>query len=344
MTRQDYLRLLLDLGRCRRVRRWPRRTFLKLLLGFFVCRPLRSNADTEARCARVAITMDLEMSRDYPQRGMREWDYEKGNLDEATKRYAVRAAHVVQQYGGKIHFFLVGRVLEQPDVDWLKELIKNGHPIGNHTYDHVNLMARSLEELQYRFQRAPWLIRGRSVEEVIRQNIEMTTDAMHTRLGIIPSGFRTPGGFADGLRHRPDLRAMLRELGFRWCSSLYPAHRMTQPGQAPDEEYWKNLPAAWLQAQPFRYEDGLVEVPMSPVSDVTAFRSQRWSLPLFLKVTRLALEWTIREQGVFDFLCHPSCLVVEDPQCEVLHTICQTVKSAGEKATLVSLDQIANQT
>jgi hypothetical protein len=37
------------------------------------------------RPGRIAITMDLEMSRDYPQRGMREWDFQKGNLDEETK-------------------------------------------------------------------------------------------------------------------------------------------------------------------------------------------------------------------------------------------------------------------
>ena len=32
------------------------------------------------------------MSREYPQRGMMEWDFQKGNLDEATKKYSVAAA------------------------------------------------------------------------------------------------------------------------------------------------------------------------------------------------------------------------------------------------------------
>ena len=35
--------------------------------------------------------------------------------------------------------------------------------------------------------------------------------------------------------------------------------------------------SAQAQAQPFVYPSGLVEVPMSPVSDVTAMRSGRWS-------------------------------------------------------------------
>ena len=42
--------------------------------------------------AQIAITLDLEMSAQYPRRDITEWNYEKGNLDEATKDYAVRAA------------------------------------------------------------------------------------------------------------------------------------------------------------------------------------------------------------------------------------------------------------
>src|SRR5262245_42875749 len=48
--------------------------------------------------AQIAITMDLEMSREYPRRGMQEWDYEKGNLDEPTKKYAVEVARLVASY------------------------------------------------------------------------------------------------------------------------------------------------------------------------------------------------------------------------------------------------------
>src|SRR5688572_10152056 len=72
--------------------------------------PLKNN-----RKAQIAITLDLEMSREYPRRGMLEWDYDKGNLDQPTKNYAVEAARIVKESGGLIHFFCVGRVLEQPD-------------------------------------------------------------------------------------------------------------------------------------------------------------------------------------------------------------------------------------
>ena len=40
------------------------------------------------------------MSAQYPRRDITEWNYEKGNLDEATKDYAVRAAKLVKELGG----------------------------------------------------------------------------------------------------------------------------------------------------------------------------------------------------------------------------------------------------
>ena len=46
-------------------------------------------------------------------------------------------------------------MLEQENVDWLKELAHAGHKIGNHTYDHVNVLAQKPEDLQFRFRRAP---------------------------------------------------------------------------------------------------------------------------------------------------------------------------------------------
>src|SRR5215213_4616998 len=87
--------------------------------------------------AQIAITLDLEMARNFPHWEDTHWDYEKGNLNQAAKDYAVNACHRVKKRGGVIHTFCVGRVLEQPNVEWLKGIAAEGHPIGNHTYDHV---------------------------------------------------------------------------------------------------------------------------------------------------------------------------------------------------------------
>jgi hypothetical protein len=162
--------------------------------------------------ARIALTLDLEMSAQYPRRDQTEWNFEKGNLDDATKRYSVAAAKLVTERRGKIHFFCVGRVLEQPDVGWLTEIARLGHPIGNHTYDHVN---------------------------------------------------------------------------------------------------------------------------------VKAFRTNSWKLEWFLRALRGAVAWAIETGGVFDFLAHPSCLLVEDPEMASLKLICDLVERAGPRARLVGLDEIA---
>jgi peptidoglycan/xylan/chitin deacetylase (PgdA/CDA1 family) len=297
-------------------------------------------AERKRSRAQIAITLDLEMSAQYPRRDITEWNYEKGNLDEATKDYAVRAAKLVKELGGVIHFFCVGRVLEQPSPDWLKEIAALGCPIGNHTYDHVYLLAKKPEEIQFRFQRSPWLIAGRKPEAVIRENIRLCTEAMKARAGVIPNGFRTPGGFADGLDGRADIQQMLLDLGFKWVSSKYPKHATGNPKAEPSAEVYADIVRAQGSAQPYVYENGLVEIPMSPISDVGAFRTNYWKLEWFLKAIRLAVESVIDKGQVFDFLAHPSCLVVEDPKMESLKLICQLAKDAGEKAELVGLDQV----
>lgn len=293
------------------------------------------------RKALIAITLDLEMSAEYPKRGMTEWNYRKGDLDAETKQYAVGAAKVVKDRGGVIHFFALGQTLEQADVKWLSDLAAAGHPIGNHTYDHVNLLADKLDDVQFRFKRAPWLIQGKTVAEVIESNIATTTTALKLRCGITPNGFRTPGGFTDGLRNRPDLQKLLLRQGFAWVSSLYPRHTCGKPNEQPDDAVYANIVQAQSAAQPFVYPTGLIEVPMSPVSDVTAFRTHYWKLDWFLKAIRLAVDEAIRTGGVFDFLAHPSCLVVEDPTFETVKLICDRVKDAGDKAAVVGLDAVA---
>lgn len=321
-----------------------RRDFLSAAAaaGLGLCvRPSWSADPAARRPARIAITLDLEMSAQYPRRDLTEWNYEKGNLDEATKQYAVQAADLVRERGGVIHFFCVGRVLEQPDVGWLKHIAETGHPIGNHTYDHVNVKARRPEDTQFRFQRAPWLVEGLTAAEIIERNVRLTERALQQRLGLASQGFRTPGGFHDGLADRPDVQQLLREIGFTWVSSKYPAHQTTRMGEPPSPEVFASIVESQAAAQPFVYPGGLIEIPMSPISDVTAFRSGRWKLDAFLEALRRAVAWTIERGAVFDFLAHPSCLVVEDPDFASLKLLCDLVRQAGDRARLVSLTDIA---
>jgi peptidoglycan/xylan/chitin deacetylase (PgdA/CDA1 family) len=281
------------------------------------------------------------MSRHYPTWDQTHWDYEKGNLDAATKRYAVEAARRVKAKGGVIHFFALGQTMEQDDVGWLRELAAAHHPIGNHTYDHVNVKATRAQDIQFRFRRAPWLIEGKAPAKVIADNIRLAALALKERIGIVPDGFRTPGGFADGLADRADLQALLLDLGYSWASSKYPAHPIGADGASPGREVIDGIVAAQKQAQPFVYPSGLVEVPMSPISDVTAFRSGRWPLAAFLEAVGAGVAWAIEQRAVFCFLGHPSCLVVTDPAFRTVELVCELVRKAGDQAAIADLDTIA---
>lgn len=291
--------------------------------------------------ARIAITLDLEMSRNFPTWEQTHWDYQKGNLDDATKTYTVEAARRVKEAGGRIHCFAVGQTLEQEDVSWLEELIREGHPIGNHTYDHVNILASRPQDIQFRFQRSPWLMGGKAPGEVVAGNIRLAEQAMEQRLKIKPAGFRTPGGFSRGLIDRPDLQKMLLSQGYRWCSSLYPPHPNGRSGVAPDEDILSAIVAAQKDAQPFVYPSGLIEIPMSPISDIGAFRTGRWPLESFIDATRRSLKSAIEHRMVFDFLAHPSCLVAMDPEFRTIEMICEVTNAAGSAAQLTDLTEIA---
>ncbi len=96
------------------------------------------------------------------------------------------------------------------------------------------------------------------------------------------------------------------------------------------------------QSQPFRYPTGLIEVPMSPVSDVMAMRIARWSKKSWLAALRKAITWTIDNGAVIDLLAHPSVLVVMDPKFEALEMVCDMVEEAGNDARLVDLEALAS--
>ena len=134
---------------------------------------------------------------------------------------------------------------------------------------------------------------------------------------------------------------MIQQLGFWWVSSLYPEHALGPAFQEPSAAVVESIAFAQRRAQPFVYPSGLVEVPMSPISDIGAFRNGRWRLEWFLRVVREALQWCLAKRAVFDFLCHPSCMYVVDPKFHTIELICDLVRRAGDRAALVTLDRIA---
>ena len=310
-------------------------------LAPLACAEIDADPDpaTDDNKALIAITLALEMSRDYPQRGMTEWDYGKGNLNAETKQYSVDACRQMKARGGRIHCFAVGRCLEQENVDWLKEIVKEGHPVGNHTYDHVFIRATTLEAVQARFRRAPWLISGRKPTDVIVENIRLCELALKERLGIEPTGFLAPGNFHTGISDRPDVQEMLLSLGYTWAATRYPLLKL-RSGNVSDADM-NAIVAAQQEMQPFVYPSGLVEVSGYPPTDVHAFRTSRWKLDDFLRVIEKNVRWAIRERAMYKLALHPSIMYVEDPQFKAINLVCDLVNAADGRAAIVDLAAFA---
>jgi hypothetical protein len=202
----------------------------------------------------------------------------------------------------------------------------------------VYLLAQKNDDVQFRFKRCPWLVEGKKPFDVIRENVALATAAIKSRLGIDPAGIRAPGGFAEGLAGREDIQRMMLDLGFKWIGAKYPSHKNGEPGKEPTQDVFDDIVAKQAVAQPFKYPTGLVEIPMSPISDIGAFRTGRWKLESFLKAITLGVEWAIDRGAVYDFLAHPACLYVTDPKFEAIDLICQLVGQAGDRAAIVGLE------
>jgi peptidoglycan/xylan/chitin deacetylase (PgdA/CDA1 family) len=109
--------------------------------------------------------------------------YDDGPSDPHT----LRLLDVLARHGARATFFLIGRFVEQrPDI--VREIVKQGHAIGNHTFSHAHLIFTSDTETLTQLKRC-------------QQAIE---DAM----GRSPKLFRPPFG-----GRRPGTLQVVRSLG-----------------------------------------------------------------------------------------------------------------------------------
>src|ERR1700758_2485331 len=95
--------------------------------------------------------------------------YDDGPNDPHT----LRLLEVLAKHGAAATFFLIGRFVEQrPDI--IREVVKAGHAIGNHTFTHPNLIFAGNGETRSQLQRC--------------------TRAIEGAVGVTPRLFRPPFG------------------------------------------------------------------------------------------------------------------------------------------------------
>ncbi len=109
--------------------------------------------------------------------------------DGPNDPYTWRLLEVLQRYGVKATFFLIGRFVQQkPEI--ARALVTAGHAIGNHTWDHPNLIFTPAADL--------------------RRQLQLTQRAIFDATGLEPKLFRPPFG-----GRRPVTLRMARHLGLQ---------------------------------------------------------------------------------------------------------------------------------
>ena len=268
----------------------------------------------------LSLTFDIEMTPNFPY-WTSKWNHRKGAIDEDTKLYLKRMSEIAKSYGVKLQFFLVGSALEDPNIDYLKQLVDDGHAIDNHTYTHVNVKAKDIGGLQEVYAAAPWRAEGLSPLEVIRQEIRQTNAAIEEKLGDKPQGFRTPGGFDGGLDDVPEVQDVLKDEGFRFASANYhyPVDRLVR--HQPTEVLEAAFRASLDKLQPYRYPNGLLEIPLMGITSIWAFRHMdldRWE---FIDLIKAGVDHAHQNKQVFSLCCHPSDIAARDPHCDMVDAV-----------------------
>ncbi len=268
----------------------------------------------------LSLTFDIEMTPNFPYWTSR-WNHRKGEIDEATKLYLRKMSEIAKSYGVKLQFFLVGSALEDPDIDYLKQLVDDGHAIDNHTYTHVNVKAKDIAGLQEVYAAAPWRAVGLTPLEVIRREVRQTNEAIEEKLGERPQGFRTPGGFAGGLDDVPEVQDVLRDEGFRFASANYHYPVDHTERHQPREELEAAFRASLNVLQPYRYPNGLLEIPLMGITSIWAFRHMdldRWE---FIDLIKAGVDYAHANKQIFSLCCHPSDIAARDPHCDMVDSV-----------------------
>ncbi len=111
--------------------------------------------------------------------------YDDGPNDPHT----LRLLEVLARHGVHATFFLIGRYVEQrPDI--VREIVKAGHVVGNHTFTHPLLIFKSAAE--------------------VRKELSDCRAALHDAIGEHSNLFRPPFG-----GRRPAVLRIVRELGLQ---------------------------------------------------------------------------------------------------------------------------------
>lgn len=193
-----------------------------------------------------AIGVDVDTIEDYANSYGHNIDLANGKNHIYTVAVP-RLLDLFSAFGVKATFFIVGRDVDNPaNIPILKEIIRQGHEIGNHTMNHI-----------YPFSR---LSRTRK-----RQEIRLMHQLAVDKLGYKIRGFRAPGYGID-----TETLQILEEEDYAYDCSVHPTYLMpilnlcvlfkSALKKLPE---MKNCLHLFTPLVPYRTRAGITEVPIT---------------------------------------------------------------------------------
>ena len=290
------------------------------------------------RCA-VALSYDLEMAAGYAPD-----EINHGRIIPAVQEYTIRLCETAERFGVQLHFFFVCNGLEAPEIGYLRRILDGGHVINSHTYSHQGVALVTAEKLD--------------------QELRLANQLLKQRLGVDSTVLRGPYGYKQGWKNLPpENRRVILDNGFQWLSGEYDDQVYHE-----DWDFWICAPEREL---PYRYPEGLVEIPFQGWSDRMWFdmrpqvdqeilvdwrklhghqpvpRGWRapWLLPdaldEWISLNLATLDYAYEHGKVWVPIWHPVTHYLHDPENRVLTALLEHAASKPETALVCTVRDLA---
>jgi peptidoglycan/xylan/chitin deacetylase (PgdA/CDA1 family) len=171
--------------------------------------------------------------------------------------------------------------------------------VQQHTFSHV-----PFRDIRYSPEPGMEAVIPASPPLALREEVRFTSQLLRELLGQECVGIRTPFGYYEGLRGRPDLLEVLRDAGIRYATTW---GRNAENGN----------PTPWVQ--PFTYDEegygDILELPFQFWLDVVWFDQHGYDTgPAFLEALRGAVDHVAERDLVYGACFHDWVMLASDEE------------------------------
>lgn len=232
---------------------------------------------------------------------------------DAELSYLPRLLAQAKEFSCQVHFFALGFGVLHYP-DLLKQVVESGFALDSHLHTH---RVKLIDEYN-------------SVYEEL-----LTAEHLLCSIGAHLQGVGATGMYPKALDGREDVQGLLVERGYQWVSSRF------------------NLEQTLEQLQPYRYANGLLELPCAGWSDMTFFYYYKdrpalpeysvpeHTLPHLIAQVKTLISRAARQGLVYAIDLHPAVLAKHDPGMEFLPAVAEHARREGVE--LADLRTIAGQ-